>query len=114
MEPTRGTTCRLRPTAVVVDFSNPLPLSPPPLASPINYTNAVQLIASADSASCPADGDFGNLGQGGLGSTGTGFTVVPARTVTLYSFNGTTWVPTTAGGSGTRLVLTVAEHARGR
>ena len=35
----------------------------------------------------PSDGDFGTLGEGGLGSTGTGFTILSDYTVTLYNYN---------------------------
>jgi len=94
------------PTAVVLDFSNPLPYSNA-LGQPINYTNDVQLIASANGAGSSPDGEFGNLGEGGLGSTGTGFTVLSNYTVTLYEYNAQTQtsVPVQAGGSGNRLVL---------
>ncbi len=111
LPPSGGTNTRdnvpAPPTAVVIDFSNPLPYSSSS-GSPINYGQDVQLIESADSSGAASDGDFGNLGQGGLGSTGSGFTILTDTTVTLYSYNGTTWVPTAPGGSGTRLVLTVA------
>ncbi len=87
------------PTAVVVDFSNALPFG--------DYSNKIQLIGSANAAGQAADGDFGTLGEGGLGSTGTGFTTLSNFTVTLESFNSATqtWAPTVAGGTGTRLVL---------
>ena len=92
------------PTQIAVDFSNPLPFGP-------NYANDVQLIASANSAGGPSDGDFGNLGEGGLGSSGTGFTTLSGYTVTLEEFNMTTqtWSAVTSpGGEGTRLVLTLS------
>ncbi len=87
------------PTAVVLDFSNPLPYG--------NYQNSVQLIGSRNTPTSPADGQFGNLGVGGLGSTGQGFTVLTDYTVTLYNYNATTQTSTVVqpGGSGNRLVL---------
>ena len=94
------------PNAVVVDFSNPLPLNASN-GTLINYSQDLQLIASADSAGGASDGDFGNLGEGGLGSSGTGFTVLSDVSVVMYTLTGTTWTPTPNGGSGTRLVLTV-------
>jgi hypothetical protein len=80
------------PTVAVIDFSNPLPYG--------NYTNDVQLISSTN-------GNFGNLGEGGLGSTGTGFTPLSNYTVTLYNYNPLTQTSTVVqpGGSGNRLVL---------
>ncbi len=99
------------PTSVVVDFSSPLPYSmtaPDGSQVAINYTNALQLVKSADSSSSSSDGDFGTLGQGGLGSSGSGFTVLSDYTVSLYNYNVSTqtWsLVTTPGQSGTRLVL---------
>jgi hypothetical protein len=100
------------PKAIAIDFSNPLPFATTPAGGgspvPINYTSLIQLIQSADSATGASDGDFGNLGEAGLGSTGTGFTILNNYTVTLYNFNVATqtWSQvTTAGESGTRLVL---------
>ena len=81
------------PTAIVVSLSNPIPYA--------NYSNDLQLIRSADSLTSAPDGDFGNLGQGGLGSTGTGFTIVGGTTVYLFN-NGTQVQP---GGTGNQLVL---------
>ena len=104
--PSSGTNTRdnvaAPPTAAVIDLSNPIPYG--------NYTPDVLLVRSANSASSAADGDFGTLGQGGLGASGTGFTIVPGTAVTLYNYNITTGVSTavTAGGSGNRLVLTLA------
>jgi hypothetical protein len=83
------------PTAVVVDFSNPLPFG--------DYSNKVQLIGSLNAA-----GDFGTLGQGGLGSTGTGFTVLSNNySVTLYNYSSVTQQSSVVlpGGTGNRLVL---------
>ena len=95
------------PTAIAVDFSNPLPYATAG-GTPINYTNDLELIASANNANSAPDGDFGNLGEAGLGSSGTGFTVLSNYTVSLYNFNVTTqtWsLVTTPGESGTQLVL---------
>ncbi|MDR3634850.1 MAG: Ig-like domain-containing protein [Isosphaeraceae bacterium] len=92
--PVAGNTPRANapPTAFVVDFSNALSTTDPTTGLPINFNNAVVLARSADSAAAQPDGDFGNLGQGGLGATGTGFSTVPV-TVTLYD-------PPAAGSSG--------------
>ena len=99
------------PTAWVIDLSNPIPYADPNGSS---YATDVQLIGSADTHGAPPDGNFGNLGEGGLGSTdpASGFNIVPGTTVTLYSYNATTqqWSPTPAGGSGTRLVLSLASN----
>jgi large repetitive protein len=97
------------PQAVVIDFSSPLPYSSNGVQ--IDYSNDVQLIGSANGPGQSADGDFGNLGQGGLGSTGSGFTVIPGTTVVLYSFDQATqtWAPTAPGGSGTRLVMSFGQ-----
>ncbi|MHC5544839.1 hypothetical protein ACYOEI_41930, partial [Singulisphaera rosea] len=68
------------PKSFLLSFSNPLnPAS-------IN-NNSVQVIASRDSANGTADGDFGTLGVAGLGSTGTGFTVLQGVTVKLINPN---------------------------
>jgi hypothetical protein len=110
LPPASGTNTRdnvpAPPTAIVVDFSNPLPLDNA-FGQPINYTQDMQLIASANSQGAQADGEFGNLGEAGLGSTGTGFTILSNYTVTLYNYNQQTQtsVPVLPGGSGNRLVL---------
>ena len=64
------------PTAVVLDFSTLLPYSNS-LGQPINYTQDVQLIASANGPGslCPTAISAISV-EGGLGSTGTGFTVL--------------------------------------
>ncbi len=92
------------PNTIVIDLSNPIPFA--------NYTPDVLLVGSANTPSSQADGDFGTLGQGGLGATGTGFTIVPNTTVTLYNYSisasgAITSTPVQAGGSGNRLVLTI-------
>ncbi|HZW35120.1 MAG TPA: S8 family serine peptidase, partial [Isosphaeraceae bacterium] len=93
------------PNTFVISLSNPIPYA--------NYSNDVQLIRSADSVTSPPDGDFGNLGEGGLGSTGTGFTIVGGTTVTLYNdvynpqTNSYTSTPVGPGGTGNQLVLSV-------
>jgi large repetitive protein len=113
LPPSGGTNTRdnvkAPPTAVVIDFSNPLPYDNSS-GNAINYTNDVQLIGSANKVGAQADGDFGNLGQGGLGSTnpGSGFTILSADyTVTLYNYNFVTQTSTLVqpGGTGNRLVL---------
>ncbi len=90
------------PTAVAIDFSNPLPFG--------DYSNDVQLIQSANTVGSPSDGDFGTLGEGGLGSSGVGSSVVPNYTVTLYNYNPITQTSSVVvpGGSGNRLVLQLA------
>jgi large repetitive protein len=106
LPPSTGTNTRddvsAPPNTVVIDLSNPIPYA--------NYTPDVLLIGSANSANSAADGDFGDLGEGGTGASGSGFTIVPNTTVTLYSYNLTTGTSTqvAAGGSGNRLVLTIA------
>lgn len=67
------------PSQFVLDFANPLNIDPNK-----NYNTSFQLIASADFAGGPSDGDFGTFGVGGLGSTGTGFTVVPGTQVSFF------------------------------
>ena len=115
LPPSSGTNTRdnvaAPPTAVVVDFSNPLPFSSTAANGSqvqIDYASLVQLIKSSNTATGQSDGDFGNLGEGGLGSTGSGFTVLNNYTVSLYNYNVATqtWtLVTTPGQSGTRLVL---------
>ncbi|MGP0069534.1 MAG: S8 family serine peptidase, partial [Isosphaeraceae bacterium] len=106
LPPSSGTNTRDNvaspPNTVVIDLSNPIPFA--------NYTPDVLLIGSANTSSSTADGDFGTLGEGGLGATGTGFTIVPNTTVTLYSYNVATGTSTqvAAGGQGNRLVLSIA------
>ena len=80
----------------MVDLSNPIPYADPNGSS---YSTDVQLIGSRDSLTATPDGNFGTLGQAGLGSSGTGFTIVPNTVVTLYSYDATTktWAPTAAG-----------------
>ena len=53
------------------------------------YNNKVQLIGSANTYGGTPDGNFGNLGEGGLGSTipASGFNIVPGTTVTLQYQN---------------------------
>ena len=99
------------PTAWVVDLSNPIPF-----VSAGYYNNKVQLIGSANTYGGTPDGNFGDLGEGGLGSTdpASGFNIVPGTTVTLYSYNATTqqWSQTPTGGSGTRMVLSLASGSK--
>ncbi len=93
INPRAGDIVSAPPTTFYVDFSNPLDPTE-------DFSNTLQLIRSADSPTSAADGDFGNLGEAGLGSTGTGFTRVDP--------SGTT-VTLTAGPNGvnTRLVLSL-------
>ena len=106
LPPSTGTNTRdnvpAAPNTVVIDLSNPIPFA--------NYSPDVLLVRSANSPTSPADGDFGNLGEGGLGATGTGFTIVPGSTVTLYNYSLTSGTSTLvqAGGQGNRLVLQIA------
>ncbi|SIO62070.1 Subtilase family protein [Singulisphaera sp. GP187] len=67
------------PSGFILDFANPLKIDPNK-----NYNNAFQLIASANTFGGVSDGDFGTFGVGGLGSTGTGFSVVPGTTVSFF------------------------------
>jgi hypothetical protein len=94
------------PTAWVVDLSNPIPFTDYSTQSASQLP--LQLIGSADSANAPADGNFGTLGEAGLGSTGTGFTIVSNVSLALYNFDPTSGMSTLVGpgGTGNRLVLT--------
>ncbi len=92
VNPRAGDLVSAPPTTFYIDLSNPLNPSQ-------NYSNDIQLIRSADSATGAADGDFGNLGQGGLGSNGTGFTVVDPPGTTVFL------APNSQGIPNTRLVL---------
>lgn len=95
------------PTSFAVDFSNPLPYADSS-NNKIDYTKALQLIASRNSDNSPADGEFGNLGQGGLGSSGSGFTRISSVTVTLqYRDANGNWQTAGAGQNGTRLLLSL-------
>ncbi len=106
LPPASGTNTRdnvsAPPTTFVVDLSNLIPAG--------NYSSDLLLIRSANSSTSPSDGDFGLLGEAGLGAGGSGFTVVGGTTVTLYNYNFTTGTSTqvSAGGSGNRLVLQIA------
>ena len=117
LPPASGTNTRdnvaAPPTAVVIDFSNNIPLDDSS-GNPIDYADDVQLVGSGTTLGGQATGDFGNLGEGGLGSTdpASGFTVLSSNyTVTLYnySYNASTGQFTSTlvqpGGSGNRLVL---------
>jgi hypothetical protein len=75
--PSAGTTPRASapPTTVVIDLSTPIPVA--------DYSKDILLVGSANSPGGTPDGDFGQLGEGGLGTTGIGFSVVPGTTVTL-------------------------------
>ncbi len=70
------------PTTFVVDLSNPIPFA--------NYSPDLLLVRSGNTPNSGSDGDFGTLGQAGLGATGTGFSVVQGTTVTLYNYNSLT------------------------
>src|SRR5947209_963504 len=61
------------PTGIVLSFSAAV--------TSADINNAVQLIRSADTPASAPDGDFGTLGTGGLGSSGGGFSRVPATVV---------------------------------
>jgi len=64
--PRAGDTVSAPPTRFFVDLS--VPLDPGR-----TYTDALQLIGTANAAGSTPDGDFGTLGQAGLGSSGSGF-----------------------------------------
>ncbi len=81
------------PTQVVIDVSTPLD------PTTIN-NNSIQLIGSNN-------GSFGQLGEGGLGSSGSGFTRVAGTTVTLVDPSNPSLVPGDAGFIGTRLVMSL-------
>ncbi len=93
INPRPGDIVSAPPTTFNVDFSNPL--------NPNTINNdSLQLIRTADTPNGTGDGDFGTFGEGGLGSTGTGFSRFdpPGTTVTLT---------TGPSGPNTRLVLTL-------
>ena len=95
----------LPPSAFVIDFSNPL-RSLDANNNPINYTPAVQLIASADTPGGSPDGNFGTLGTT---DSGVGYSFVPGTVVTLTSIPLANGTMPTAGQPGfhQRLVLTL-------
>ena len=94
----------------MVDLSNPIPFADTS-GTAINYTD-VQLIRSADSATSPADGNFGTLGQAGLGSSGHRVhdrrRAPPSRSTTTTRRPSTWSASRRQAGSGTRLVLSLA------
>ena len=95
------------PTAFVIDLSNPLPFADS--TASINYTGrAVDRLGRQLGGT--ADGNFGTLGQGGLGSTGHGFTHRArhhGHSLHLEPPAAPVAPADRAGGSGTRLVLTL-------
>ncbi len=66
------------PTAFTLDFSNRLDPT-------INYTNLVEVVRSADSATAKPDGDFGNFGTPAGLTNPTGFTRVAGISVQLVN-----------------------------
>jgi hypothetical protein len=94
------------PTSWAIDLSNPLPF-----VSSGFYNTRVQLIGSANTVGGPADGDFGDLGQGGKGSSdpASGFHIVSGTTVVLQYKNASgIFVPADATHPGTRLLMSLA------
>lgn len=92
INPRAGDIVSAPPTKFYIDFSNPLDPTK-------DYSDAIQLIRTADSAAGAPDGDFGTLGVAGLGSTGNGFSRFnPAGTTVSLASNA-------AGIPNTRLVL---------
>ena len=93
------------PTAWVLDLSNPIAYAD--YSGKAAAELPLQLIRSADSPASPSDGDYGSLGTAGLGSTGTGFTIVGNMTLTLYNYDPVAKTSTLVapGGVGNRLVL---------
>ncbi len=94
------------PTQWAIGLSNPLPF-----VSAGFYNNKVQLIGSANTYGGTPDGNFGNLGEGGLGSTdpASGYSIVPGTTVTLQYQNASgNWVSADANHPGTRLLMSLA------
>ncbi|WP_406696071.1 S8 family serine peptidase [Singulisphaera sp. Ch08] len=90
------------PSGFVLDFANPLSVD---LSK--NYNTAFQLIASADNFGGTSDGDYGTFAVGGLGSTGTGFSIVPNTTVSF--FDKVTGAPYQPGvNNADRVVLKIA------
>ncbi len=78
--PAAGTTpgAPAPPTAFTLDFSNRLDPT-------VNYTNLVEVVRSADSATARPDGDFGNFGTPAGLTNPTGFTRVPGISVQLVN-----------------------------
>ncbi|MFO0910304.1 MAG: hypothetical protein U0794_18500 [Isosphaeraceae bacterium] len=97
INPRAGDVAFAPPTVFNVDFSNPLDPTK-------NYSDALQLIRTANFAGGNPDGDFGSLGIAGLGSSLSGTTGNYSR----FNPNGTT-VQLVSGpyGANTRLVLTL-------
>lgn len=99
------------PTTFTIDFSTPLQ-AVNSSGAPINYSNLVQLIASADTPGGTPDGNFGTLGTS---DSGSGYSVVPNTLVTLTS------IPLPGGampapgqpGYNQRLILTGALDVAG-
>ncbi len=98
------------PNTAVIDLSNPIPY-----VNSTFYNSRVLLIGSTNPATTTnlnptPDGNFGTLGQGGLGASdpASGYTIVGNTTVTLYYLNTTNdqWTPADSAHPGTRLVLT--------
>jgi hypothetical protein len=113
--PTAGVTPRAPapPTSFFIDFSTPLRVYQPGTTTLVDYSDAVQLIASADGVGATPDGDFGTLGIAGQGSTGNGFMKIGTlndpqhginRVVTVTLVDPTGKLPGDPGFSGTRLV----------
>jgi hypothetical protein len=92
------------PTMWAINLSNPLPF-----VSAGFYDNKVQLIGSANTFGGTPDGNFGDLGVGGLGSTdpASGFSIVPGTHVTLYYQDSSGIHPADATHPGTWLWMTL-------
>ena len=90
------------PTSWAINLSNALPF-----VSAGFYNNKVQLIGSADTAGGTPDGNFGNLGEGGLGSTGSGFHIVGTTVTLQYQDSSGNWINADASHPGTRLLMSL-------
>ncbi|OJW22580.1 MAG: hypothetical protein BGO49_00940 [Planctomycetales bacterium 71-10] len=98
------------PAAFMLDFSNPLPFyrSVNGVDTPIDYSTLIELVRSADSAAALPDGNFGDLGQDGLGDSGAGFTKVAGTAAALFYQDPSTgqWAMADAAHPyGTRIVM---------
>ena len=72
-------------------------------------------LADDAGAGGPSDGDFGTLGEGGLGSSaGTGYTVIAGTTVTLADKTSGALLGQPGFVKGDRLVLQIAPGMVGR
>ena len=65
INPRAGDIVNNPPTTFYVDFSNPL-ATVDPQGNPIDFSDAIELMRTADTSISQPDGDFGNLGVAGI------------------------------------------------